>query len=238
MIARTPVGQTIVLCGLPSCPDPGTRPSPLLFRIHQSRLNRIALDIPDHFVQFSRRPNPMIVGLVLPKSLPAAAQDAIGDPARSSFKPTYNGRHRDPRLQYYMHMVRHNRPGIEIIGVADGGAMLQSILNHAGDTRIPQPDRPRTASVESLVAKLTRNATCVLGSEHLRRDWRSGSSEAPSYKNDALIRKPMGKVAAIKHVKCARAGRPQKTMVCPTEKFLTLVGRPRKTMVCPTRKIL
>jgi len=237
MTAQTSVGQTIVLCGLPSCvhPEPGTGPSPLLFRSHQSRLDRIALDITDYFLQLSVRTNPVIVGLILPKSLSAAPQRSIGDPAGPAFQPAHNVRHRDVWLPHHVHMVRHDRPGVKVVGVADGRTMLESILDHSGDTLIPQPERPRTAPVEPLIANVKRNAACVFRREDLGRGRRSGPGEAPSYKDNAAIRKPMGKVPAIeKH---------QKTMVSSTAKILTTlawapVGRPQETMVCPTRSQL
>ena len=219
--ANLPVGQTIGFCGLPSRPEPGTRPSPLFFRAHESRLNRIALDVTNYVRQLSRRTNPMIVGLILPKRQPAAPQDAIGDPAGPTLQPTHNVRHRDMRVHHCVHMVWHNRPGVEVVGVANGRTIFDGILNHSGDTLIPQPKRPRTAPVEPLVANMKRNTACVLRGEHLGRDWRSRSREAPRYANNAAIRKPMGKVAAVKHIQCARASRPQETMVCSTVGILT-----------------
>jgi|HubBroStandDraft_4_1064222.scaffolds.fasta_scaffold56493_2 hypothetical protein len=218
---RDAVGQTIVLCGLPSCarPQPGTGPRPLFCCANQPRLDRIALNILDHFIQLSRRTNPMIVRLILPKNLSASPQDAIGYPAGSPFKPAHNVRHRDMRFPHGVHMVRHNSPGLKVVGMPDVGAIFDGILNHSGDTLVPQPERSRTASVEPLVANVKRNAACVLGRDDLRRARRSGSGESPSYKDNAAIRKPMRKVAAIKHIKCS--GRPQKTMVGPTGKVLT-----------------
>ena len=225
MIAQTSVGQTIVLCGLPCCvhPESGAGPGPLLFRGHQPRLDRTSLDIPDHFIQLSRRTDPVIVGFVLPKRLPVASEDANGNPAGPALQPTHNGRHRDMRLPHCVHVVRHDRPGVEIIGTANGPAIFDGILNYSGDTRIPQPERPRTASVEPLVANAKRSSSCVFGREHLGRDWGVGTGQAPGYKDNASIRKPMRKVAAIKHIKYPRVDRPQKTMVCPTAKILTQI---------------
>jgi len=226
MIRQTSVGQTIVLCGLPAAtvPEPGTGPRPLFCRVNQPCVDRIVLDIPDNVLQLSRRTYPMIVGVTLPKSLSAASQDAIGNPAGSSFKPTHNGRHRDMRIQHRVHMVWHDRPGVKVVGMANGIAMLESILNHSGDTLVPQPKRPRTASVEPLVANVKRNTSCVLGRENLGRNWRGGPREAPSHKDNAAIRKPMRQVAAIKkHIRRAHFGRPQKTMVCPTAIVLTKI---------------
>jgi hypothetical protein len=225
MIAQTSVGQSIVLCGLPAAAvqESGTGPRPMLFRGDQPRLNGIALDIPDHFIQFSRRTNPTIVGLILPRRLPAAAQNAIRDPAGSSLKPTHNVRHRDPRLPNCVQMVWHNGPDVQVVG-ADGCTMLQSVLNHSGDSLVPQPERPPTAPVEPLIANVERNAACVFGGEELRRGRRSGPGKAPSYKDDASIRKPMRKVAAIKkHIQWVQGDRPQKTMVRPTARIFTKI---------------
>jgi hypothetical protein len=220
MTAQTSVGQTIVLCGLPSCvhPEPGTGPSPLLFRSHQSRLDRIALDITDYFLQLSRRTYPVIVGLILPKRMSAAPQHPIGDPAGPALQPAHDIRHRDMWLPHCVHMVRHDRPSVKVVGMADGRTMLESILDDSGDAGVLQPERPRTGSVEPLVSDVKRNAARIFGGEDLGRRRRSGPGEAPSYKDNTAIREPMRKSAAInKH------GRPQKTMVCPTAKNLTKI---------------
>ena len=195
------VGQTIALCGLPPCVDcaePGTGPSPLLLRANQPRLHRIALDIMDHVLQLLRRTNPVIVGLILPKSLPTAPQHSIDDPAGPAFQPAHNVRHRDVRLPDCVYMVRHDRPGVEVVGVADVCTILESILDHASDTLVPQPERPGTAPVEPLVTNVKRNAACVLGRQGFGRRRRSGSGEAPGYKDNAAIRKPVRQSPAIK----------------------------------------
>jgi ABC-2 type transport system ATP-binding protein len=107
--------------------------------------------------------------------------------------------------------------------MADGRTILKSVLDHSGDTLVPQPERPRTAPVEPLVPHVKRNAPGVFGREDLGRRRRSGPGEAPGYKDNAAIREPMRKMPAIE-----KHGRPQKTMVCPTAKKLSQIlrGRP------------
>ena len=218
-----PVGQTIVLCGLPSCvrPEPGTGPCPFLFRVHESRGNRITLDIPDHFIQLSRRAYPVIVGLILPKSPSAAPQHSIRNSAGPALKPAHNVRHRDMRLPHYMHMVGHDCPGVKVVGMADGRTIVQGILDNSGDALIPQPERSRTASVEPLVANVKRSPSCVFRREDLGRNWRVRTGQTPGHKNDTALRKPMRMSAAVR-----KHGRPQKTTACPKAKNLTaLVGQ-------------
>jgi hypothetical protein len=210
---------------LANCPDQGTGPSPLLVRAHQSPLDRIALDITDYVRQLSRRTYPVVVGFILPKRLSTAPQHSIGNPAGPALQPAHDVRHRDVRLQHYVHMVRHDRPGVEVVGVADTRTILESILDHSGDTLIPQPEWPRIASVEPLVANVKRNAPGLCSSEDRRHGRRSGPGETPSYKDNAAIREPMRKPAAIeKYLRWAPCGRPQKTMVCPTAKALRKVS--------------
>jgi len=206
-------------CGLPNCvvnPEPGTGPRPLLFRAHQSRVDGIALDITDYVRQLSRRTNPVIVGLVLPKSVSTESQHSIGNPAGPALQPAHNSRHRDMRLPHCVNVVRHNRPSVQIVRMADCRTILKSILDHSGYTLVPQPERPRTAPVQPLVPDVKRNAPGVFGREDLGCRRRSGPGEPPSYKDNAAIREPMRKVPAIE-----KHGRPQKTMVCPTAKALT-----------------
>ena len=213
------VGQTIAFCGLPLS-EPGTGPKPLLCRTHQSRFDGIALDTLDHFIQFTRRTNPVVVGFILPKSLSAAPQHSIGNPAGPSLQPAHNGGHRDMRLPHCVHMVRHDRPSAQVVGAADVRSIVKGVLDHSGDTLVPQPERPRIGSIEPLVSNMKWNTPSVFGREDLGRE-RCGSGEAPGYKDNAAIRKPMRKPAPIE-----KHGRPQKTMVCPTAKNLTtLVGQ-------------
>ena len=222
-----------VLCGLSKS---GTGPSPLLLRAHQSRLDRIPLDITDYVLEFLRRTNPVIVGLLLPKGLSAASQHTIGNPAGPPFQPAHDVRHRDMRLPHCVHMIRHDRPGVKVVRMTDGRTMLDSIFDNLGDAGVLQPDRPGTTSVKPLVANVKRNAARVFGCEDLRRARRSRPGKAPCYKDNAAIREPMRKMPAIE-----KHGRPQKTMVCPTAKTLTTlapVGRPQRTMVCLTAKTL
>jgi len=226
MIIRSqiPVGQTIAFCGLSTvvCPEPGTGPGPVLFRAHQSRFDGIALDITDYFLQLLRRTYPVIVGFILPKRMSTAPQNPLGDPAGPALQPAHDSRHRDMWLPHCVHMVRHDRPGVKVVRVADCRAILESILDNLGDAGVLQPERPRTGSVEPLVSDAKRNAACILGREDLGCARWSGSGEAPSYKDNAAVREPMRKVPAIKkHLKMVPFGRPQKTMVCPTEKNLT-----------------
>src|SRR5208283_1364404 len=136
-------------------PEPGTGPSPLLFRAHQARVDGIALDITDYVFQLSRRPNPVIVGLILPKSLSTAPQHSIGNPAGPALQPAHNGRHRNMWLPHCVNVVRHDRPGVKIVG-ADRGTVLERILDSFGDASVPQPEVPRTAPVEPLVPHVKR----------------------------------------------------------------------------------
>ena len=236
-----PTGENLTPDGRPQkmmvCPtellESGTRPRPLFCCGNQPSFDRIVLDIPDQFIQFSRRANPVIVGFILPECFSAAPEQAIRNSASSSLQPAHDIRHRDMRLPHYVHMVRHDRPGVKIVGVAGGRTVLESILDNSGNTGVAQPERSRTASVELLVANLKRDAPCVLRSEDFGRRRRRGPGETPSDKDNASVRKPVRKPAPI-----TKHGRPQKTMVCPTGENLTPEGRPQKTMVCPTAIVL
>ena len=221
LAAEQTVGQTIVFCGLPNCVvsfESGTGPRPLLFRAHQSRFDGVALDITDYVRQLSRRANPVIVGLILPKGISTAPQHSIGNPAGPALQPAHLVAQASACgwLPHCVNVVRHDRPGVKVVGMADCRAILDSLLDHSGDAGIPQPEGPRTGSVELLVPHVERNAPGVSGREDLGCGRWSGPGEAPSYEGNAAIREPMRKVPAIE-----KHGRPQKTMVCPTAKALT-----------------
>jgi hypothetical protein len=91
------------------------------------------------------------------------------------------------RLPHCVHMVRHDRPSVEVVGVADVRTILESILDHSGDTLVPQPERPGAASVEPPVTNVKRNAACVFGREGLRR----GPTAKLSHRSVQHSRKPL-----------------------------------------------
>src|ERR1035438_3085911 len=220
LAAEQTVGQTIVFCGLPNCVvsfESGTGPRPLLFRAHQSRFDGVALDITDYVRQLSRRANPVIVGLILPKGISTAPQHSIGNPAGPALQPAHLVAQASACgwLPHCVNVVRHDRPGVKVVRVADC-TVLDSVLDNFGDAGIPQPEGPRIGWVEPLVPHVKRSAAGVFGREDLGRRRRSGPGEPPRYEDNAAVREPMRKMPAIK-----KHGRPQKTMVCPTAKTRT-----------------
>jgi len=204
------VGQTIVLCGLS-----GARPRPLLRDSRQPGLNRVVLQVADRLLQFFRRPDPVVVRLILPERMPASPKDAVGNPAGPALKPAHDITHWGVRLEDSLHTIRHNRPGVEIVRTA-GRAVLKSILNRPCDPRVAQPERTGSASIQPFIADKKWNPPGILCRQDVRFFERGGSGQAPRNEHNTVLWEPMRKMAFIQH------DRPQKTMACPTGKLLTI----------------
>jgi hypothetical protein len=155
------------------CLLPCTRPSPLLRSHNQSSPNRILLHIPNQRSQFLLRPNPVIVGLILPKRKASATQNLIRHPRRAPLKPTHDRGVIAAKLPDDMHMVRHNHPSVRLVKIAVGFSIPKRVGNHLRNATICQPHRS---------VRLTRQ--------------RSG--QPPCNGEYSVVRNPVRKVSVIK----------------------------------------
>jgi hypothetical protein len=193
-------------------PEPGAGPSEVCGRAHHTRSHRIALDVADHVIRLARRTDPMIIRFVLPKCS-ASSKYSISHSTSPALQPTHDCRHRNMWLPHNVHMVRHDRPGVQIVRMLNGCAVANSVLDNLGNAGVSQPKRSRNASIEWLAPR--RNSAGIFGGKNLRRVRRPGPGEAPRREDNGAIGEYMGETASIyKH------GRPQKTMVCPTAENL------------------
>src|SRR6266567_2275948 len=91
------------------------RPWPILDALHQRRLDRIPLYIPDDPIHLHFAADPMIIRLVLPESLTGSCEDLIGLSSAVTLDCLSDLFHLDERSQQDVDVIRHDDPGLEVV---------------------------------------------------------------------------------------------------------------------------
>jgi hypothetical protein len=181
----------------------------------------------------------MVERLVLPEGRFSAAKNPVGHAAGSSFEPSHDGGHFGVWLEDRVDVIGHDHPRVEFVESANGLTVQECVRNHAGNSRILQPNWAGSLAVESLIvpkkSRWDRRSFFVVcqapvASDNLRSG-RKRSGKTPGHENRGLLWNPVRQVSAGEGHK---HDRPQKTMVCPTwNSVLSYAGFSRK---CPTSR--
>ena len=215
--ARMPVPQGMPVLsgasgtGIRACvfPPPCARPTPLLRCLHETSRNRVRLNVPNNLPQFMRVPNPMIIGLILPKTLANSPQQQIAGSRCESLDRLSNSRNRHSGIQYHMHMIRHDAKSQEVVKLELALAKLQRVCDALGDGGFAEPHRAADCVVHGLVEGYERAAMI---SDSLQMC--AGTVQAPRQKQRSALWMPVRQVALIvRHKECVilRADCSQKT---------------------------
>lgn len=96
-------------------------------------------------------PNPMIVGFELPERLPGSSKQLVGAARGGAFQPAHNDGQIHMGQYQQVHVIRHDRPGIEVIKVPFFFSDLNCFGHDTRDARIFQPARATTTAVQGSI---------------------------------------------------------------------------------------
>ena len=188
-------------------------PWPTLCGAREPSRHRIPLDIGYRAAYLTRTTQVMIVGFVLPEPLPRSAQDAVGASSRRSFQPSHQNRDGDLRQNQQVPMIRHYHPGIKFIEVPLAFSDQNCIRHHTGDSRIPQPQRTRSALIQNAI--LSHECMAGGGVHDAIRWGREGSPQTPGQEQIPIVRMEMWQSSAIlRHLEGRQAKPPAPPIPC------------------------
>jgi hypothetical protein len=142
----------------------GARPGIILRSRHQSRLNRIVLDIPDNPTHLNVIADPVIVRFPVPEGFPGSPKNFIGFTGSESFQSSKQAWRRNLRQEQYVDMIGHQNPSPQFI-VAKFSTAMQGGDYQLRDRFEPQVQRAFLRGIEIAV----HPNECLAGGELARR---------------------------------------------------------------------
>jgi len=200
----------------PTCAGP--RPIPRL--LAEPGTHGIVADVIRNTFKFAGIAYPVVKRFMLPKRS-GPPQHEVRLAGRDAFDPARYLGERNARQRQEMNMVRHHRVGSERTEMPFL-SRLDYLANHGGNTSILQPTWATNGSIQHPVKVDERSAGVINISSLSRRlcftnsfgqviSWHR-SGQPPCHEQPALVRMPVGQMAAIEHGEI-RKGQAE---ACPT----------------------